>query len=109
MAKNSLRFCAWNIHGYNSRQIGNKFEDNEFLDCFKNTDFIGLTETHIHNEVLDKMNIPGFSRLAVKKPVEKCKIEYSLKRYSSFCERGNKGYFPSSANGQRRRYLGKDK
>ena len=26
-------------------------------------DFIGLTETHMHAEVLDKMNIPGYSRL----------------------------------------------
>ena len=56
-------FCSGNIQGYNSRQIGNKFEDEEFLKCFQGIDFIGITETHVHEEVLDKMNIPGYERL----------------------------------------------
>ena len=63
MINKKLRFCAWNVQGYNSRQIGNKFEDKEFLECFKEMDFVGITETHVHTEVLDKLNIPGFTRL----------------------------------------------
>ena len=63
MINKKLKFCTWNIQGYNSRQIGNKFEDGEFLKCYEEVDFIGLTETHMHTEVLDKMNIPGYSRL----------------------------------------------
>ena len=63
MINRKLKFCVWNIHGYNSRQIGNKFEDEEFLKCFQGIDFIGITETHVHEEVLDKMNIPGYDRL----------------------------------------------
>ena len=30
------------------------------MKCFGGTDFIGLTETHMHTEVLDKLNIPGY-------------------------------------------------
>ena len=60
MISKLLKFCSWNIQGYNSRVIGNKFEDGEFLKIFENMDFIGLTETHMHTEILDKMNIPGF-------------------------------------------------
>ncbi len=63
MITGKLNFCSWNIQGYNSRQIGNKFEDAEFVKTFKNYDFIGVTETHSHTEVIDKMSILGYSRL----------------------------------------------
>ena len=63
MIKRKLKFCSWNIQGYNSRQFGNKFEDEEFLKCFEGIDFIGLMETHVHTEVLEKMNIPCYERL----------------------------------------------
>ena len=29
-------------------------------------DFVGLIETHMHTEILDKMNIPGFHGLDTK-------------------------------------------
>ncbi len=61
-----IKFCSWNIQGYNSRAIGNKFEDKEFLKIFDGMDFIGVTETHMHAEVLDKMNIPVFHRIHTK-------------------------------------------
>ena len=60
MLTERLNLCSWNIKGYNSREIGNKFRDKEFLKIFENVDFVGLTETHIHKEILDRMNIPGF-------------------------------------------------
>ena len=64
--RNKLNFCSWNIHGYNSRLIGNKFYDEEFLKLFEKEDFVGIMETHVHDQILDKMNIPGFHRLSVK-------------------------------------------
>ena len=66
MISKVIKFCSWNIQGYNSRSIGNKFEDKEFLKTFDDMDFIGITETHMHAEVLDKMNIPGFHRIHTK-------------------------------------------
>ena len=63
MINRKLKFCSWNIQGYNSRQLGNKFEDEEFLKCFEGIDFIGLMETHVHTEVLEKMNIPRYEHL----------------------------------------------
>ena len=66
MLTNRLNICSWNIKGYNSREIGNKFHDKEFLKFFEEIDFIGLTETHIHEEILDRMNIPGLNFLVIK-------------------------------------------
>ena len=40
--------------------IGNKFQDKEFIKTFDDVDVIGITETHLHEEVNDEMNIPGF-------------------------------------------------
>ncbi len=84
MANNKLKFCSWNIQGYSSRQIGNKFQDNEFLACFKGIDFIGLTETHMHNEVVDKMNIPGFCRLKMKNQLKNLKSNTAQKGIAVF-------------------------
>ena len=66
MISKLLKFCSWNIQGYNSRLIGNKFEDKEFLHLFEGLDFIALTETHMHVEEMGKMNIPGFHLLDYK-------------------------------------------
>ena len=62
----TLEFCSWNIHGYKSRQIGTKFLDQDFLEIIKNVDFLGITETHGHEEILDELNIPGFTRISYK-------------------------------------------
>ena len=67
MLSNRLKFCCWNIHGYNSRDIGNKFYDKEFLNTLQDFDFVGVTETHIYNEIIEKINIPGILRISVKK------------------------------------------
>ena len=61
-----LNFCLWNIHGHNSREIGNKLNDKDFLNTIQNADFVGLTETHIHNEIIEKLSIPGYHRLCFK-------------------------------------------
>ena len=66
MISNKLKFCIWNIHGYKSRQFGNKFHCEDFLKTIKDQDFIGLTETHIHDEILEHLSIPGFTRISYK-------------------------------------------
>ena len=58
-----LKYCFWNIGGYNSRVIGNKLIHNDFLDNIKDCDIVGLAETHIHDGTLNKLSIPGFSRV----------------------------------------------
>ena len=50
IGKEYLNFCTWNIQGINSRQIGIKLRDKDFLDMIKDEDFISLSETHAHNE-----------------------------------------------------------
>ena len=84
MMSNTLKFCSWNIQGYSSQLLGNKFEDKEFLQVFENIDFIGLTETHIHEEELDKMSIPGFHRLDVKNELKNIKSNTAPKGIAVF-------------------------
>ena len=84
MIGTALKFCSWNIHGYKSREIGNKFCDEEFLNIFKNNDFIGLTETHLHDEILDKMNIPGFHCMKVKNRRKNLKSNTAAKGIAVF-------------------------
>ena len=46
----------WNIHGYTSKFLGNKFRDPEFLDVIKECDILGIGE--IQSE--KKVDIDGF-------------------------------------------------
>ena len=39
-----LKLCVWKIHGYKSRQLGNKLLSADFLNIIKDQDHIGLTE-----------------------------------------------------------------
>ena len=66
MILKKLKFCTWNIHGYTSRQIGNKLHNEDFLEIQKDVDFIGLTETHIHEEILENLSIPDFRLISYK-------------------------------------------
>lgn len=66
MTTRNLKFCVWNIHGFKSRQLGNKLHSEDFLKVIKDQDFVGLTETHIHDEILEDLNIPGYKRLSYK-------------------------------------------
>ena len=93
MIANTLKFCSWNIQGYNSRLVGNKFEDKEFLKQFEDIDFIGITETHMHVEVLDKMNIPGFHRLHVKNQPKNKKSNKASKGIAVFVKENIKSLF----------------
>ena len=63
VSPNALKYCFWNIRGYNSRIIGNKLIHKDFLDNIENCDIVGIAETHIHADVLNKLSIPGFERI----------------------------------------------
>ena len=43
-----------------------QFTDTDFLSEIKNSDLIGLGETHLHEGTLDKLSIPGFKLVAYK-------------------------------------------
>ena len=64
--RNYLNFCSWNIHGHKSRQLGNKLHDENFMNVIKDQDFISLTETHIHDAILEELSIPGYKRVQYK-------------------------------------------
>ena len=60
---NALNYCFWNIRGYKSTIIGNKLIHKDFLENVENCDIVGLAETHIHDDVLSKLSIPGYTRI----------------------------------------------
>ena len=37
-----------------------------FLEEIQNSEIVGLQETHIHDDILDQLEIPGFKRIAYK-------------------------------------------
>ena len=49
-----------------SREIGIKLHCKDFLKALEDADVIGLTETHMHDEILENLNIPGFHRLSYR-------------------------------------------
>ena len=61
-----LKYAFWNINGYKSKVIGNKFVSRDFLKVIDGCDVIGLAETHIHFQILDDLVIPGFIRIHYK-------------------------------------------
>ena len=59
---NVIKHCFWNIQGYKSQILGNKLVSAEFLHEIEGCDIVGLAETHIHDEVLSELDIPGYIR-----------------------------------------------
>ena len=57
---------CWNIQGYKSRILGNKFLEPDFLSEINDSDVVGILETHTYDEILDKLDIAGFTRLKYK-------------------------------------------
>ena len=76
MAMNDLKICSWNIHGYNSRHIGNKLLSEAFLDIINGQDIVSLTETRIHEEILEHLIIPVYKRICHKNQTKKLKISH---------------------------------
>ena len=62
----NLNISFWNINGYKSRIFGNKLTDSDFLKEIDKSDILGIGETHIHDEILDSLSIPGFHLLKYK-------------------------------------------
>ena len=59
---NVIRHCFWNIQGYKSQILGNKLLSSELLQEIEGCDILGLAETHIHDQVLSELDIPGYIR-----------------------------------------------
>ena len=57
-----LNVSFWNIHGYKSKALGNKFLDDEFVDTFRNDHIVGLAELHTDSTPV----IPGFTLIKQK-------------------------------------------
>ena len=47
----SIGLSYWNIHGSNSKIIGNKLTDVEFLEKISDNHIVGLSELHTKKEV----------------------------------------------------------
>ena len=73
MAIKNLKICSWNIHGYNSRHLGNKLHCEDFLNIIKGQDIVNLSETHIHDEILEHLSIPGYKRICHKNRLKNAK------------------------------------
>ena len=64
--RNIIKHCFWNIQGYTSQILGNKLLSAEFLSEIEGSDIVGLAETHIHEQILPELDIPGYIRLHYK-------------------------------------------
>ena len=62
----TLKFSCWNIQGFKSRLLGNKFQDPDFLSEIKNSNVVGISETHIYDDILDELDVAGYKRLEYK-------------------------------------------
>ena len=62
----AIKLSCWNIGGYKSCILGNKFLDPDFLSEINNSDIVGISETHIYDEILNELDIAGFTRLEYK-------------------------------------------
>lgn len=62
----NINISFWNINGYKSQIFGNKLADPDFLSEIKKSDIIGISETHIHDEIIKELAIPGFVLLDYK-------------------------------------------
>ena len=72
--RKAWKISSWNINGYNSKLLGNKLCDVDFLNEIEGRDIVGLCETHIHESILDKLAIPGYVRVAYKNKQLKTKM-----------------------------------
>ena len=67
-----IKISSWNIHGYKSKYIGNKLNDSDFLKEIKDDVIVGLVETHMHDDIVENLCIPGFELLSFKnRPLNK--------------------------------------
>ena len=44
--KSTCKCLFWNIHGQTTKTIGNKFDDEQFLEVCKGFEILGITELH---------------------------------------------------------------
>ena len=51
-----MKISSWNLNGYKSRHFGSKLVHEDFLNEIGGSDIVGLTETHIHKEILSELH-----------------------------------------------------
>ena len=77
-----INISFWNIHGFNSRLIGSKLKDTDFLKEIRNSHIVGLVETHIHDDITDLLAIPGFKLFSHKNGKKKFEKQHRAGRDS---------------------------
>ena len=60
--RSTCNVLFWNVHGQVTKTIGNKFEDDQFLNLCQNFDILGLAELH----TTSKPSIKGFKLIKDK-------------------------------------------
>ena len=58
----AIRMCYWNIHGWSSKLIGDKLNDDEFLGEILSYDIVALAELHAEKQ----LSLPGFLNIKQK-------------------------------------------
>ena len=86
MLRKKLRICAWNINGYYSRAIGEKFLDQDFKRTLRDVDLVCLTETHIHSGTIEHLSIPRFQLLGYKNHKKNLKSNTAPGGIAIFCK-----------------------
>ena len=61
-----MKISSWNLNGFRSKHFGNKLCFSDFLEEIQDSEIVGLQETHIHDAILNELEIPGFKRIAYK-------------------------------------------
>ena len=62
VGRSTCNVLFWNVHGQVTKTIGNKFEDDQFLNLCQNFDVLGLAELH----TTSKPSIKGFKLIKDK-------------------------------------------
>ena len=61
-----LRIGIWNIHGYKSKELGNKIKQTEVIEIIKRHDIFGVVESHAESN--SDLEVEGFKYYARARP-----------------------------------------
>ena len=74
-----INIGVWNIHGHNSRVLGNKLDLKEVQDIIGNHDVFGLTETHASENT--NLDIPNYKTYPKFRPTSGKKLHGGISIY----------------------------
>ena len=95
---NVIKHCFWNIQGYKSQVLGNKLISTEFLSVINDYDIVGLAETHIHDQILSELDIPGYTRIHYKNRMAHSNGKCGSGGTAIFCKTDMSEFFNVSNN-----------